>query len=634
MFTDMVGYTAIGQRNEALSLSLLDEQRKLVRPILGRHHGREVKTVGDAFLVDFPSALDAVRCAYDVQRAIREFNFSQPSDQRVNLRIGIHLGDVTESENDISGDAVNIASRIEALGKEGDVCVTRQVYDHVQNKFELPLQSLGQKTLKNVLAPLEIFRLVMPWEKLNDLTPTQLDKRRIAVLPFANISQDPNDEYFADGMTEELISSLSSIAELTVIARTSVMRYKQTTKGVDEIGKELNAGSVLEGSVRKAGERPRVTAQLIDSQTQGHLWSESYDREMKDIFAVQMEIAKHVADASKLKLLAKEMRLIKDRGTDSPDAYSFYLKGRYYWNERTEDALRKSITYFEKAIEKAPNYALAYAGLADTYSILADFGLLAPSEGLPKARFYATRAVELDENLPEAHVSLAPIHYHDWDFNGALKELRKAIELKPGLATAHHWYAIGLKTVGRAEEAITEILHARELDPYSPQINVAVGSLYFAARQYEKAVSEFKEISKIFPHFWNAHDYLGITLVKLSRFEEGLSELRLALSLSKDSYLAIEDLAIGYALAGKPEMARAELEKLKQISHEHYVSPDDFARIHAALGEKEKAIEWLEKAYDERSTGLPHLAEDPIINDILGDDEGYIRILKKIGLRR
>src|SRR5882762_6853956 len=249
MFTDMVGYTALGQRNESLSLALVEEQRRLVRPILGRHNGREVKTMGDAFLVAFASALDAVKCAYEIQRATRELNFSLPLEQKLRMRIGVHLGDVVDSEDDISGDAVNVASRIESFADEGGVCVTRQVFDHVQNKFELPMTSLGAKALKNVSVPFEVYRITMPWdrEKTIQSEPSLLDKKKIAVLPFANMSPDPGDEYFADGMTEELITVLSKISGLRVVARTSAMRFKGEKVTVSRIGQELRVGSLTEG---------------------------------------------------------------------------------------------------------------------------------------------------------------------------------------------------------------------------------------------------------------------------------------------------------------------------------------------------------------------------------------------------
>src|SRR5437016_6052880 len=321
MFTDMVGYTALGQKNESLSLTLAEEQRTLLRPIFKRHAGREVKSMGDAFLVEFPSALEAVRCAYDIQRATREFNITLPEEQRVHIRVGVHVGDVVESQGDISGDAVNVASRMQSMADDGGICVTRQVYDQVQNKFELPLKSLGKRSLKNVRAPMEVYKMVLPWED-QQVAMAQMDAKTVAVLPFANMSPDPNDSYFADGITEEIISTLSGVSGLSVISRTSIMGYKGTTKRVKEIGGELEAGSVLEGSFRKAGNRIRVTAQLIDVRDDRHVWAHSYDRNLDDVFGVQTDIAKQVSDALRVKILTPEINRIDRRPTESTKAYT------------------------------------------------------------------------------------------------------------------------------------------------------------------------------------------------------------------------------------------------------------------------------------------------------------------------
>jgi len=279
MFTDMVGYTALGQKNESLSIVLVEEQRRVIRPILTKHAGREIKTIGDAFLVEFPNAVDAVRCAYDIQRAVREFNLSLASDKRIHLRVGVHVGEVVESQGDILGDSVNVASRIEPLAEDGGVCITRPVYDLVKNKVDIPLSSMGQKSLKNVAEPMEVYKMVLPWEKETMSSPAQLNKNRVAILPFVNMSPDPNDEYFADGITEEMISTVSGISGLSVISRTSVMGFKGTTKKITEIGNELGAGSILEGSFRKAGNKVRVTAQLIDVGRDSHVWAQNYDRD-------------------------------------------------------------------------------------------------------------------------------------------------------------------------------------------------------------------------------------------------------------------------------------------------------------------------------------------------------------------
>jgi adenylate cyclase len=343
MFTDMVGYTALGQRNESLSLALVEEQRRLIRPILSRHYGREVKTIGDAFLVEFPNALDAVRCSYDIQRAAHEFNISQSEENRIQLRVGVHLGDIVESNGDISGDAVNVASRIEPLAENGGVCVTRQVYENVQHKFSVPLVSIGTKNLKNVIAPMEVYKMEMPWNAEIPAAASKLDKKRIAVLPFSNLSSDPEEGYFADGMTEEIITSLSGVKQLTVIARTSVMGYKGTTKKAKEIGKELDVGSMLEGSVRKAGTRVRITAQLIETTSEGHLWAQNYDRQLEDVFAIQSEIAEKVAGELKIRLVEDELRVIEKKPTENTEAYTYYLRGRELLRQRTEPSLRQAL---------------------------------------------------------------------------------------------------------------------------------------------------------------------------------------------------------------------------------------------------------------------------------------------------
>ncbi|HZW85789.1 MAG TPA: adenylate/guanylate cyclase domain-containing protein, partial [Nitrososphaerales archaeon] len=342
MFTDMVGSTALAQKNEELSLEVVQEHRNLLRPVFVRHGGREVKTIGDGFLVEFSSALDGTKCAYDIQRAVREFNISAPPDRRIRLRVGIHVGDVVEEDGDISGDAVNVASRIEHLSEEGGVCLTRQVYDQVKNKVDLSFESLGEIPLKNVGEPIEVFRMSMPWSDV-PFPRKSAEKGRIAVLPFANLSPNPDDGFFADGITEEVITMLSNVSGLSVISRTSVMKYKGSSKGVGEIGKELDVGSILEGSLRKMGNKIRVTTQLIDVAQDKHLWAQNYDRELTDVFEVQSDIARQVSDALRTKILPAESARIDRAPTKDMQAFELYLKGRQYFAERSVESLRKSI---------------------------------------------------------------------------------------------------------------------------------------------------------------------------------------------------------------------------------------------------------------------------------------------------
>ena len=513
MFTDMVGYTALGQRNESLSLALVEEQRKLIRPILARHNGREVKTIGDAFLVEFLSALDAVRCAYDIQRAVREFNISLPEERRVHLRVGVHLGDVVESGGDISGDAVNVASRIEPLAEDGGVCVTRQVYDHVQNKFELKLASLGVKPLKNVSIPIEVFRMVMPWEHAGVSPAPESPRNRLAVLPFANMSPDPADEYFADGMTEELIDRLAQVKSLKVIARTSVMSYKKKEKKASEIARELEVGTLVEGSVRKAGNRVRVTVQLINAGTEEHLWSSHYDKNLDDIFAVQSEIAEKVAVELKTQLLDSEKQTLEKKPTENTEAYTCFLRGRELLREETEASLRQALVLFEKAIELDPRFARAYVGVAECHQWLANYGYEPLDVSLPIVKTSLERAINLDPNLPEAHASLSEMFFNEDDMPGMETEARRALDLNPSLPEPYSMLSELAALKGDPGEMVRQIETAYRLDPIRPRFIYSVGTAYLDTGREEEALELWKKTEQLAPAF----TYRGMTEYYLAK---------------------------------------------------------------------------------------------------------------------
>jgi adenylate cyclase len=334
MFTDIAGYTALTQSNEAQALEILKRHNRLLRPFFPKFRGKEIKTIGDSFLVEFESALDATNCAIKIQESLHDYNLSSKEDWKIKLRIGIHLGDVVRKNRDIFGDAVNIASRIQPLADPEGVCISEQVYDQVRNKLDNTLAKVEHGGLKNVTTPIGVFKVVMLWEPKSqeeESKKVKLDARRIAILPFSNISPDPNDEYLADGMTEELISTMSKISSLKVIARTSVTKYKGGEKNIDDIAKELKVGTILEGSVRKAGNRLRITAQLIDCRSSDHLWSESYDRELKDVFEIQREIAETVAAALKIKLMPEEEEMVNWEPMDP-------MKIRYFWQQSNAES--------------------------------------------------------------------------------------------------------------------------------------------------------------------------------------------------------------------------------------------------------------------------------------------------------
>jgi adenylate cyclase len=477
MFTDIAGYTALTQENESATVQLLERHRSLLRPIFAGHGGREIKTIGDAFLVEFGSALDAVLCAIAIQSALNDRKLAR--GEALTIRIGIHVGDVIVKEGDVIGDAVNIASRIETLAEPGGVCVSEQVCAQVKNKIPYDLTTIGRKQLKNVSEPIEVYRIAMPWEKKGTPESRELDKRRIAVLPFTNLSSDPEEGYFADGMTEELITSLSGVRQLTVIARTSVMGYKGTTKKVKEIGKELEVGSMLEGSVRKAGNRVRITAQLIDAESEGHLWAQNYDRQLVDVFAIQSEIAEKVAEELRIRLVDSERRVIEKRATGNTEAYTHFLRGRTLVGEETEASLRQAVGLFERALNLDPEFARAHAGLADCYMWLANDGYEPYEQAVPKAELSAKKALELDPELSEAHGTLARIFFLEDHLVSCENEAKRAVELNPSLPEAY-WVLANIALIkGSGDEGIRQFEAAYRLDPSRPTYIDRLGSLYF-----------------------------------------------------------------------------------------------------------------------------------------------------------
>ncbi|HSM72607.1 MAG TPA: tetratricopeptide repeat protein [Anaerolineales bacterium] len=630
MFTDMVGYSALTQRNEALAMKLLEKQRSIVQGALAKHKGREVDSIGDGFMVEFASALDAVNCAVEIQSALKEANVTRADEKKIWLRIGIHLGDVIHIGKRVMGDAVNVASRIEPLAPAGGVCVTAQVHASVLNKFEGTFESMGVPELKNISTPMEVYRIAGYGGPVDRIVPSMasLPKDRIAILPLANISADQSDDYFADGLTEELISSVSRTKGLRVIARTSVMRCKDTKMSIAEIGRELNVGSVLEGSIRKSGNKIRISVQFVDTSSEEPQWSQDYDREIQDVLEIQSDIARKVAEALREHVLGGVQRSQKGRATRNPDAYINYLRGRQLWNQRTEKSMKQAIDFFNNALKIDENYAMAYTGLADCYTTLAFLEFMAPHEAHPKARQAAEKALSLNGRLAEAHTSLGWIKFmYDWDWEGAEKEFKKAISINPSYASAHHFYADYLKAMGRFDEALTEIEKAQELDPLSLAISTGVGHVLYLSRQYDEAIEQYQRAVDLDPDFMITHVWFGRPYLEKGMYEEAISELEIAVKLSGESTLPLAMLGHGLASAGRKDEALEILEKLKERSESEYVPSYWIAVIYNGFRDKEKVITWMKKAYEERSSWLVWTNVEPRF-DWLRNDPDVAELLK------
>jgi TolB-like protein/DNA-binding winged helix-turn-helix (wHTH) protein/Tfp pilus assembly protein PilF len=456
--------------------------------------------------------------------------------------------------------------------------------------------------------------------------------RSLAVLPLENLSGDASQNYFSDGMTDELITNLAQISALRVISRTSVMVYKGARKPLPQIARELNVDAVVEGTVLRAGDRVRITAQLIDAATDKHLWSQSYEGEFRDTLALQDRVAREIAEQIQINLTPREQAALKSVRVVNPEAYESYLKGRFFWNKRTADGLRVALAYFNQAIEEDPNYAQAYSGLADTYALLGDwqYAVMTPAQAYPKAKAAALKAVALDSALGEAHNSLAfVLDGFDWDLDAGGKEFRRAIELNPGYATAHHWYAWHLALLGRHDEAIQEMKKAESLDPLSLIINADLAELLTIAHSYDESVKQSRKTIEMDPNFAMAHNQLGQAYLQQHMYEQAVSELQKSVQLSAGSPTCIANLARAYAVSGQRDAALKLLDGLKSSSTPSYSHASEIAAIYVSLGERNEAMNYLEKGYAERFN--PGVLIRPAF-DPLRADPSFQNLAHRVGL--
>jgi TolB-like protein/tetratricopeptide (TPR) repeat protein len=456
------------------------------------------------------------------------------------------------------------------------------------------------------------YRFVSPVVALSS-EETLAGRVMLAVLPLTNLSGDQKQEYFADGLTEEIITVLGGLCPLRlgVIARTSAMRYKRTDKGINEIGRELGVDYVIEGAVRRDKERVRITAQLVRVSDQTHLWAKSYERELRDVLMLQAELASAIATAVQVQLAVSAIPGLRSGRAVNPDAYEACLRGRFFWNRRSREDLCRALEFFAKSVEEDPSYAPAFAGLADTYLVLLDYRYVAPNEALAMAVAAAVNALRLDEWLVDAHTSLAHAKLHALDWKGAEQEFRNTMQLGPGYALAHFYYANFLTALGRFDEAIAEAREAVRLDPVSMVAETNLAILYSNAGRHDEALEACWRAIKMEPNLARPYDDLGRVLLEKANYSEAIAALQKAVHLSNRSARCLSSLGYAYGITGNRDLARAILAELEELSSRRYIASSDFAIVHAGLGEREEAIGWLERAYEERDSHLPHLNVDP-----------------------
>lgn len=629
MFTDIVGYTALTQANEGLAFDLLEEHRKLLRRVLASYGGEEIKTIGDSFLIEFRSALEAMRCAVEMQHALTRRNLESTSLEQIHIRIGIHVGDVVKVDRDVYGDTVNLAQRIESLSEPGGIALSSQVYEQVRNKVPFLIEKSEEYRLKNVAAPTLIYK-IRTSDTRNTPLVSQEKRNRFAVLPLLSIGQ--GDEYLADGLTEELISAFSRLPSLKVVARTTMMRYKGSNKSISEIGYELNASTILEGSVRKHDSKLRVTVQLIDTSTEEYLWSENYDSAMEDILDVQHDVALKTVEALKPKMEDKQsVKLRPTRSTENPEAYLLYLRGRYHLARHTEPEVKLATDLFESAIKIDPNYAAAHAMCAQCHMFLGFFGFISPQEGFDRAMPELNRAIAIDHDLDIAHMLMGRLLQDKLDWHGAELEFKRAIDISPNSAEAHYRYALLLNDMKRSEEALAEVKNAEELDPLSVPVNQIAGTILYFLGKYHDAIERFQTALDIEPRAVLAQNNLGLAQFEEGRRDEGLTSIRRAIEMDPKNVMFRVDLCYALSRAGKESEARDLLLQTMDIAKTEHVSPVAIAGMYACLGDKVNALSWLEKAYAEHSPYLSSLRVERWF-DKIRQDPAFEKILKRIGL--
>lgn len=634
MFTDIAGYTAMMQQNEADALSHRNRQRIVLDELIPAHNGRILQTFGDGTLAVFTSALDAVSCGIKIQLELQR-------EPVCPLRIGIHTGDITYSENDVYGDGVNVASRIESVSVSGGVFISDKVYDEIKNQPSLPAVSVGVYEFKNVSRPVEVFALVSEGIKPPEgfTAEGKLKKRDevIAVLPFANMSNDPDNEYFSDGISEEILNALTKVQGLQVVARTSSFSFKGKNEDMREIGRKLGASALIEGSVRKAGNKVRITAQLINTSDGTHYWSETYDRELNDIFAIQDEISLDIAHKLEKQFsnVHSPTHLVTS-STENIEAYEIYLKCNYRLSFAPTPELQLEIVKeLEKAVELDPKFAKAYALLATTYVTMGVWRLVKPVDAYAKAREYSLKALSLDDSLAEAYLAYADYKkYNDWDWDETGRSIMKAMKLNPSNADVHADYGNYLRSVGKFEEALEHAKKAAALDPLSINFMNNLANHYVILKQYDKAEEVYLEALKINSNstptiyeyafmFIAKGDYEGAMDFINRKIEEGHKWL------GKKNIIHLLNCKSGN-IENTKKVIYDILEKINEGKKEADLW--ELANLHTFTGEHDKAVEYLEKAAAEK-IGAVVLIKFAVSFFDLSQNERFKKLCERIGLK-
>ncbi len=630
MFTDIVGYSTLMSKDEAQALQALDRNRELLKPLIEGSNGEWLKEIGDGTLSSFASAVEAVQCAIQIQAALGD-------DPNLRLRIGIHIGDVVFRDGDVFGDGVNIASRLEPLAEPGGICISDRVYADIRNQSSIRTEHLGRKTLKGLPEPMDVYAVSAADSQAQDhpeMGPSSAAGAipAIAVLPFVNMSSDPENDYFCDGMSEELIDGLAKVSGLRVVARTSAFAFKGQTQDIREIGHRLNVSSVLEGSVRKSGSRIRITVQLINVADGYHLWSEKYDRELEDIFAIQDEIARTVVESLKVQLVGEQKTRLVKQSTENMEAYTYLLKASFEWHKQTPEGFQAGMGYYLQAIETDPAFALAYASLAVAYVDLALFGSMHPHEARSRAKAAALQAIKIDPDLAESHGALAAFaFFFDWDWDLAEREFERALALKPHSALVHLHYAQYQVLLQKHASAEQQLDTALALDPLAPPVKAYRGFFLGWLGHFEKGIAVLEEIVESAPNFHFGHYFLGILYGLTGRLEEALAQHEQARALA-DSPMAQMMHAHALGMAGQKDAALALIEGLEAGAAQGQAWGLFLGIAYLGLGEKEKALDWLEKGFEERNPLMPFISMGKISEPIL-DHPRYMALLGKLDLK-